>query len=115
MAELIFKLCTSAEWSAAEAAGSYDGSDLDKNDGFIHLSSAATVKQTAALYFADLPDVVLVAVDPDKIENPLKWEESRGGALFPHVYGPLNLDAVVWVKPLPWNAAAAAHEFPEIT
>ena len=114
MADLIFKLCTSEEWAAAEAAGVYDGSDLDKADGFIHLSTAATVKQTASLYFADLPDVVLVAVDPGKIEAPLKWEESRGGQLFHHIYGPLNLDAVAWVKPLPWHQDAGAHTFPEL-
>ncbi len=115
MAELIFKMCRADEWTAAEAAGVYDGSDLDKKDGFIHLSSAATVEKTAALYFADLPDVVLVAVDPEKIVKPLKWEESRGGALFPHIYGPLNLDAVAWVKPLPWDATRGAHQFPELS
>lgn len=114
MAELIFKICTAEEWRAAEAAGAYEGSALDKSDGFIHLSGPATVKQTAALYFADQPNLVLVAVDPEKVTQELKWEESRGGQMFPHIYGPLNLDAACWVKPLPWNAEAGAHDFPEL-
>lgn len=114
MAELIFKICTKGEWQAAKATGQYDGSGLDKTDGFIHLSAGATVAETARLYFADQPDLVLVAVDVDRLAAPLKWEESRGGNLFPHLFGPLNLDAVAWVKPLPWDVAAGTHDFPEL-
>ena len=115
MAALIFKICTSEEWAEAERDGAYEGSALDKKDGFIHLSSAKTVEQTAALYFADQPDLVLVAVDPETVTPELKWEPSRGGQLFPHLFGALNLDAVAWVKPLPWNADAGVHNFPELS
>ncbi len=114
MAELVFKICTAGEWADAEAAGAYTGSALDEKDGFIHFSGVGTVQQTAALYFADQPDLVLVAVDPDRLTAPLKWEESRGGQLFPHLFGPLNLEAVAWVKPLPWDAKGGTHQFPEL-
>ncbi len=115
MAELIFKICTSDEWALAEQGGAYKGSALDTKDGFIHLSSIETVKQTAALYFADQPDLVLVAVDPAAVSAELKWEPSRGGKLFPHLFGALNLEAVSWVKPLPWNADKGQHDFPELS
>ena len=114
MAALIFKICTADEWAEAEREGAYTGSGLDRKDGFIHLSSAETVKDTAALYFADQPNLVLVAVDPDGLKAPLKWEKSRGGQLFPHLFGTLNLEEVRWVKPLPWDAGAGAHDFPEL-
>ena len=115
MAALIFKICTSEEWAEAERNGAYSGSGLDRKDGFIHLSSAETVRDTAALYFADQPNLVLIAVDPEMLKAPLKWEPSRGGQLFPHLFGMLNLDAVAWVKPLPWNADVGAHNFPEMS
>ena len=82
-------------------------------DGFIHFSTAAQVAETAAKHFAEESDLVLVAVDADALGAALKWEPSRGGDLFPHLYGPLPLTAVRWARPLP-RAADGRHVFPEL-
>src|SRR5690606_23062427 len=98
---LIYKICTAAEWRQAEAAGRYDGSAVDRSDGFIHFSTGAQTAETAARHFAGQPDLVLVAVDAAALGDDLKWEPSRGGVLFPHLYGPLPLAAVRSVQALP--------------
>ncbi|HTS38919.1 MAG TPA: DUF952 domain-containing protein [Xanthobacteraceae bacterium] len=108
----IYKICTAAEWRAAERAGIYAGSAVDCRDGFIHFSSAQQAPETAARHFAGQRDLVLVAVDPAVLGNRLKWEPSRGGALFPHLYGSLTLDAVLRVDPLPLDRAGR-HVFPD--
>jgi len=97
----IYKICERAEWHAAERAGIYRGSDVDVRDGFIHFSTAAQVAETAAKHFAKQTDLVLVAVDADALGSGLKWERSRGGELFPHLYAELSLEPVRWAKPLP--------------
>lgn len=97
----IYKICTAAEWKAAERVGAYAGSAVDHRDGFIHFSTAAQAAETAAKHFADQADLVLVCVDADALGAALKWEPSRGGALFPHLYGPLPTRLATWVKPLP--------------
>ena len=88
----IYKICTAAEWREAERAGAYRGSAVDRRDGFIHFSTAEQAAETAAKWFAGQRDLVLVAVDADALGDALKWEPSRGGALFPHLYGELPLD-----------------------
>lgn len=109
---IIYKICTAAEWHAAEQAGAYLGSAVDAKDGFIHFSTAKQVHETAAKHFAGQRDLVLVAVDADALGAALKWEPSRAGALFPRLYGELPLAAVRSVAPLPLGADGR-HEFPE--
>ena len=103
---LIFKIFRRPEWNAFRDAGVTEGAPVDLADGFIHFSTAAQVAETAAKHFATESDLVLVAVRPDP-----KWEPSRGGALFPHLYRPLRLSDVVWDKSLPLGATG--HIFPE--
>jgi uncharacterized protein (DUF952 family) len=109
----IYKICTAAEWGQAERAGAFAGSEVDRRDGYIHFSTEEQVAETAARYFAGLDDLRLVAVDSDKLGASLRWEPARGGALFPHLYGPLPLTAVAWVEPLPLDAAGR-HIFPRL-
>ena len=90
----IYKICTADEWRDAERAGAYRGSAVDRRDGFIHFSTAEQAAETAAKWFAGQHDLVLVAVDAAALGDRLKWEPSRGGALFPHLYGELPLAAV---------------------
>jgi uncharacterized protein (DUF952 family) len=110
---LIYKICTAAEWHEAEHAGVYRGSAVDHHDGFIHFSTAEQATETAARHFAGQHDLVLVAVAADRLGERLKWEPSRGGALFPHLYGELPLAAVLRVDPLPLDAAGR-HAFPPL-
>lgn len=110
---LVYKIESADVWRAAEAAGVYEGSTLDKADGFIHFSTAAQVAETAARHFAGAAGQVLVAVDAGMLDGALKWETSRGGDLFPHLYGALSLTAVLWVAPLPLGADGR-HVFPEL-
>ena len=98
---LIFKIVATEEWRAAEKAGGFDGAEIDRADGYIHLSTAAQAQETAAKWFAGRGGLTLVAVDPAALGADLRWEPSRGGALFPHLYGRLAMDAVVWSRPLP--------------
>ncbi|PWB58513.1 MAG: DUF952 domain-containing protein [Bradyrhizobiaceae bacterium] len=109
----IYKICDAAAWRAAERAGSFAGAAVDLRDGFIHFSSAAQLPETAARHFAGIPDLVLAAVDAAALGEALKWEPSRGGDLFPHLYGELRLAAVRWVRPLPLDAEGR-HALPEL-
>jgi len=111
MHRIIYKICPKALWQEAEAAGVFDGAPIDHADGFIHFSTADQAMETAAKHFAGQRDLVLVGVDAARLGPALKYEVSRGGALFPHLYAPLPLEAVAWVKPLPLDAAGV-HEFP---
>ncbi len=97
----IYKICEQAAWQAAESAGLYRGSPLDIRDGFIHFSTAAQAGETATKHFAGQTDLMLIAVDGDALGPALKWETSRGGDLFPHLYAALPLTAVRWARPLP--------------
>jgi uncharacterized protein (DUF952 family) len=108
---LIFKIVPAALWHASAPAGRFAGSPVDLADGFIHFSTAAQVRATAARHFAGQPDLLLVAVSTDTLN--LAWEPSRGGDLFPHLYGDLPLSAVRWTKPLPLGADGH-HVFPDL-
>ena len=107
----IYKICTASEWREAEQAGAYRGSAVDRRDGFIHFSTAEQAAETASKWFTGLPDLLLVAVDAEALGVKLKWEPSRGGALFPHLYGALPLAAVRRVDPLPLDGSGR-HVFP---
>jgi uncharacterized protein (DUF952 family) len=109
----IYKICDAGLWREAERAGSFAGAPVDLADGYIHFSTAAQVRETAARHFAGKTDLVLVAVEAEALGNSLRYEPSRGGALFPHLYEPLPLSAVRWVKPLR-HGADGRHEFPEL-
>jgi uncharacterized protein (DUF952 family) len=109
----IYKLCDSALWREAERAGVFTGAPIDLSDGYIHFSTAAQVAETAARYFAGQVNLVLVAVASEMLGPALRYEPSRGDALFPHLYGNLPLSAVRWVKPLPLGADGG-HVFPEL-
>lgn len=111
MAEPIYHICCAEEWRAAERTGSYPGSSQDAADGFIHFSARAQVTESAAKHRAGQAGLVLLAVDPDRLGPALKWEASRGGRLFPHLYGPLPAAAVVAVHDLPLGADGR-HVFP---
>ena len=109
----IYKICERGAWQAAEAERAFGGSADDARDGFIHFSTADQLAETAAKHFAGQPDLILVAVDAERLGAQLKWEPSRGGALFPHLYGPLPLDAVRWVRPLP-DEVGGRRPLPEL-
>ena len=109
----IYKICSEALWQEARNAGVFAGAPVDEHDGFIHFSTAAQVAETAAKHFAGADDLVLLTIDADRLGAALKWEPSRGGALFPHLYGALPLDAVLWAAPLPLGPDGR-HAFPEL-
>lgn len=106
---MIYKIVTKAQWREAEAAGVFNGAPVDAVDGYIHFSAADQVEETAAKHFAGQDDLLLVAVDPARLKDSLRWEISRGGAAFPHLYAPLTLADVAWVTPLPLRGGR--HDF----
>lgn len=108
---LIYKILRRPEWDAFRAAGRTGGAPVDLADGYIHFSTAAQVAETAEKHFGTESDLVLVAFDADLLGGQLRWEPSRGGALFPHLYRALELADVVWDKSLPLGATG--HIFPE--
>jgi uncharacterized protein (DUF952 family) len=98
---VVYKIVATEEWGEAKAAGVFEGASVDRADGFIHFSTAEQAPDTAAKWFAGRDDLTLAAVDADALGGDLRWEPSRGGALFPHLYAPLPMNAVVWSRPLP--------------
>jgi uncharacterized protein (DUF952 family) len=100
----IYKILPETEWRAALARGVFEGSAVDLADGFIHFSAAGQARETARRYFTGLPDLVVLAVEAEELGAALKWEPSRGGDLFPHLYGPLACAAVIAVRPAPLMA-----------
>ncbi len=112
MTKIIYKICDQADWRTAEAAGFYAGAPVDLKDGFIHFSTATQVEETAARHFSGRDGLVLLSVNASALGEQLKWEPSRGGDLFPHLYGHLTTDTVVKVEELPW--VDGAHQFSEL-
>lgn len=112
MTETLYKIVPAGLWDEAVARGRFDGAPVDLADGYIHLSSSAQVRETAAKHFAGQRDLLLVAVDPSALGEALRWEPSRGGALFPHLYAPLDLSAVISAEPLTIGDDDT-HRFPE--
>jgi len=111
---IIYKLCRASEWAEAEQAGMFRGSPADLRDGYIHFSTAEQVAETAARHFAGVDGLELLAVDADTLGAKLRWEPSRGGALFPHLYGQLPVAQVLWVRSLPLDPAGR-HIFPGLS
>jgi uncharacterized protein (DUF952 family) len=109
----IYKICPAQVWNEAERSGVFRGTAVDHRDGYIHFSTAAQTPETAAKHFADQDDLVLVAVDAEALGPQLKWEPSRGGALFPHLYADLPVTAVTGVRALV-RAPDGRHRFPEL-
>ena len=109
---LIYKICPRALWRDAERQGRFTGAPVDVADGFIHFSTAAQVAETAARHFDGQDDLLLVAVEGDRLGDALRYEASRGGDLFPHLYGDLPLSAVVSVEEIPLGPDGR-HSFPE--
>jgi uncharacterized protein (DUF952 family) len=98
---LIYKICPRSLWDEAKVAGVFTGAPIDHQDGFIHFSTAAQVPETARRHFSGLTDLLLVAVAEEDLGSALRYEPSRGGDLFPHLYGSLPLSAVRWTTELP--------------
>jgi uncharacterized protein (DUF952 family) len=98
---LIYKICPDALWREAEAAGRFSGAPIDLADGYIHLSTGSQLRETAAKHFAGQPGLLLIAVDDGRLGEALRYEPSRGGALFPHLYATLDTKAIRWVQALP--------------
>lgn len=109
----IYKITNGDEWNAAEKTGVFHGAPIDHTDGYIHFSTAEQVSGTAEKHFAGLSNLLIVCVDANALGAALRWEPSRGGDLFPHLYGALPLSAVRWVKPLPLGPDGR-HLFPEL-
>ena len=107
---LIYKIFRADEWAALQAQGETLGAPVDIADGYVHFSTAAQARETAAKHFAGEDDLTLLALDADALGEALKWEPSRGGALFPHLYRPLRLSDVLWDVPLP--LVDGTHHFP---
>ncbi|MGJ8529403.1 DUF952 domain-containing protein [Maritalea sp.] len=91
----IYKVCSLTHWQAAKANGVFTGESIDITDGYIHFSTSDQLAKTLSLHFAGQTDLVLLSVETDKIGTDVKWEKSRGGSLFPHLYADLSLDAIV--------------------
>lgn len=107
---MIYKILQFDEWRIAREAGTFHGSPVDAKDGFIHFSTASQLAETAARHFAGRTGLVLLWVDETRLAAPLKWEPSRGGDLFPHLYGALPVSAVTHVDDLPWDGSK--HRLP---
>ena len=106
---IVYKICGHDEWATAVSAGRYDGSADDRRDGFIHFSTAAQLTGTLARHFRDRGDLVLIAFESASLGPALTWEPSRGGALFPHLYGPLDPSLAQPPVPLSLGADGTPH------
>lgn len=113
MTATLYHMCRAEEWQAAQETGIYPGSSQDREDGFIHFSTAAQVKESAAKHRAGQDGLLLLEVDASALGAALKWEPSRGGQLFPHLYGALPANAVISAHPLPLGADGL-HIFPDL-
>ncbi len=108
---LIYKIFRADEWAALQAQGETGGAPVDLADGFVHFSTAAQAPETAARHFAGVDGLVLLELDAETLGDALKWEPSRGGDLFPHLYRMLRLDEVIRAMPLP--LVDGVHVFPD--
>lgn len=109
----IYKICPAAAWAAAEAEGVFAGHGDDFRDGFIHFSTRDQLEETAGRHFAGKHGLVLVAVSAAACGEALKWEPSRGGELFPHLYGALDPACILWCRPLSLGPAGR-HILPDL-
>lgn len=112
MQRTVYKIAPTDLWRAAQASGVFEGSPVDLADGFIHFSTAEQARETARRHFAGQSELMIAAVDAAALGAALRWEPSRGGELFPHLYAALSLSAVRWTQPLPLGPDG--HIFPEL-
>jgi len=110
---LIYKIFRAGEWAALQAQSDTRGAPIDLADGYVHFSTAEQAQETAAKHFAGQDGLMVLALEADAMGDALKWEVSRGGALFPHLYRSLRLDEVIWAKPL--SLVDGSHQFPDDT
>jgi uncharacterized protein (DUF952 family) len=110
---IVYKICDAALWQQAEQQGFFRGAPVDRTDGFIHFSAAHQVAETAARHFAGRQNLLLIAVETDALGTALRWETSRGGDLFPHLFGELPLSAVRSIQPLR-QGADGTFIFPDL-
>ena len=108
----IYKIFRAHEWADLQTKGETQGAPIDIADGYVHFSTAQTVAETAAKYFAGIDGLVLLALESDTLD-PLKWEPARAGVLFPHPYRNLRMDDILWDAPLP--LVDGIHQFPDLT
>ncbi|MCT7378596.1 DUF952 domain-containing protein [Chelativorans salis] len=113
MAKLIYKICPAALWRQAERDGVFTGAPIDHADGFIHFSTDSQLRETAEKHFTGQDDLVLIAVDETALGEALRYEISRGGQPFPHLYASLALSDVRWVRPMPLGDDGR-HQFPPL-
>ena len=113
MTRMIYHMCPAETWEAAVRAGAYRGTADDSRDGLIHFSTAEQIAESARRHRAGQSGLVLIAVETARLGDRLKWEESRGGALFPHLYGPLDPAETASVRPLPLGSDGE-HIFPPL-
>jgi uncharacterized protein (DUF952 family) len=97
---LIYKICPETLWREAESCGVFAGAPIDLADGYIHFSTATQARETAKKHFAGQDGLLLIAIDDARLGEALRYEPSRGGALFPHLYATLDPKTVQWVQPL---------------
>ena len=109
----IYKILPMSLWDEAKRTGVFRGAPVDIADGYIHFSTATQAAETAAKHFAGQADLMLLHVDADALGPALKWEPSRGGALFPHLYAELDLNHVNRADPLPLGPDGQ-HAFPPL-
>ncbi|WP_146344283.1 DUF952 domain-containing protein [Falsiphaeobacter marinintestinus] len=108
---LIYKIFRADEWAALQNAGETQGAPIDVADGFVHFSTATQAAETAAKHFTGQDGLTLLAVETDGLGDDLKWEVSRGDALFPHLFRTLRMTDVLWAKPMP--LVDGTHQFPD--
>lgn len=108
---LIYKIFRAEEWAILQAQGASDGAPIDVTDGYVHFSTAEQAAETAAKHFAGVQGLTLLACEADAMGDDLKWEVSRGGALFPHLYRQIRMSDVIWARELPFDGSA--HQFPD--
>jgi len=113
MATMIYHMCPAAAWEAAVAAGEYRGTEDDVRDGFIHCSTAAQLPESARRHRAGQAGLLVLRLDAERLGGRVRWEQSRGGDLFPHVYGPLHPEDVLRIDPLPLHPDGT-HGFPAL-
>jgi uncharacterized protein (DUF952 family) len=113
MTRMIYHMCPADTWQQAVRSGAYDGTADDQRDGFIHFSTAEQIAESARRHRAGQAGLVLIAVESDRLADRLKWEKSRGGALFPHLYGPLDPGEAASIRPLPLGPNGE-HIFPPL-
>ncbi|TKT56185.1 DUF952 domain-containing protein [Rhizobium sp. LC145] len=113
MTNIVYKIVPEMLWQEARQKGVFEGAEIDLRDGYIHFSTSSQARETARLHFSGATGLLLVAIEGDRLGEALKFEPSRGGDLFPHLYGNLPLSAVLWEMPLRLGVDGQ-HAFPEI-